>query len=152
MIKILALILIVLNVSSDTYTKNYYSNGKLKSEGWLNQQGKMKYWYFYHSNGKIKSEGHYQNNKKVKYWHHFDPNGKKIKEGRYQHNLKQGWWKLYKYDTIIEVKYKNSMKVGLAIYKVENKPVKAEYYKNDVKTNEWFNLRDFKKEYPSIND
>lgn len=152
MIKTLTIILITVTITSETYQKKYYENGELKSEGWVDNQRKIKYWYYYHSNGNIKSKGHYDDNLKVKYWHYFDINGNKTKEGRYQNNAKQGWWKFYKQDTLIEIKYQNSMKTGLAIYTVDDKPVKAEYYKNGIKTNEWFNLQDFKKEYPLVNE
>jgi antitoxin component YwqK of YwqJK toxin-antitoxin module len=137
---------------SPIYKVSYHQNGILKSEGWLDDDKKIDYWHFYYSNGNIKSKGHYDNNAKDKYWHYFDLNGNKVEEGRYKNDMKHGWWKIYKQDTLIEVKYNYSIKTGLAIYYVGSNPVKAEYYKKGNKTNEWFNLRDFKREYPLVND
>jgi antitoxin component YwqK of YwqJK toxin-antitoxin module len=144
--------LLILILSSQQYSKTFYTNGKLKSEGWLEEGNKIRYWFYYHPNGKIKSKGHYKDDRKEDYWYYYDKSGMTLKEGSYDKGLKKGWWKQYKKDTIIEIEYKNSKKEGLSIYKVNGRPVKAEYYKNDVKTNEWHTLREFKREYPKVND
>lgn len=152
MIKTLMFILIVVAFSSENYQKNYYDTGELKSEGWLKNGKKVNYWFYYYPNGALESKGHFNNDNKTDYWYHYNVNGKKTEEGHYRNGQKNGWWKIYKKDTIIEVRYKDSQKKGLAIFKVKGQPVKAEYYKNGIKTNEWFNLQDFKKEYPLVNE
>lgn len=149
----LRLIIVLLFIAiTQQYSRSYYENGSLKSEGWKENDKPVKYWFYYYLNGKIKAEGHYDEGFKNDYWYYYDRLGQKFEEGNYEDGFKEGWWKMYKQDTIIELKYKNSLKTGLAIYKVDDNPVKAEYYKNDIKTNEWFNLRDFKREYLKVND
>ena len=139
-------------LSSENYFKNYFENGQIKSEGWLEHNKKTKYWHFYYNNGNLKSKGHYNNNLKTGYWYYYNDENTVTSEGYYTKNEKNGWWKNYKGDTIEEVEYINSKKEGLSIYKVKGKPVKAEYYKNGNKTHEWFTLARFKKEYFKIDE
>jgi antitoxin component YwqK of YwqJK toxin-antitoxin module len=146
------LALLVISTTSMNYDKKYYDNGILKSEGWIDANQKTKYWFYYHPNGNLKAEGHYIQNKKSKYWYYYDDQGNIKEQGRYFENLKSGWWKEYKPDTLIKVEYEEGVRHGLVIYEIEGTPVKAEYFKNGTKTNEWFNLRDFRKEYPKVND
>lgn len=150
--KQLIFIFIVLVSTNKEYVKNYYDNSHLKSEGWLINNQKTDYWYYYNNNGKKKAEGHYQLNQKEDYWFFYDENEAVIEQGHYQLGEKNGWWKMYRGDTLVEIKYKDSKKVGLAILKLNSKIIKAEYYKNNMKTDEWVTLADFKKEYPLIND
>lgn len=150
--RIISIVLLIGIFLKPTYKKSFYENGRLKSEGWMEDNRKNKYWFHYYPNGNIKSKGHYDDDLKVKYWYHFDQFGNTLEEGHYKNDLRDGWWKVFKQDTILEIKYKRSIKTGLSIYSVNDKPVKAEYYKNGIKTNEWFNLRDFKEEYPLVNE
>lgn len=147
----LLILCIALSVSKK-YVKTYYPNSQLKSEGWVKENHKTNYWYYYYSNGIKKAEGHYKWNEKTNFWSYYNENGKLIEEGNYKEGDKNGWWTSFRGDTLVEVKYKDSKKTGLAILKLNSEIVKAEYYKNDMKTNEWITLADFKKEYPLIHD
>lgn len=150
MIKCIVGVVFILGLSSLNYTKNYFENGIIKSEGWVENDKKIKYWYYYNSNGSLKAKGHYDNDRKNQYWFYYDDKGNIAKEGLYENDKKSGWWKNYKNDTIEEVKYKDSKKTGLSVYKVNDEPVKAEYYKNGLRTHQWFTISDFKKEYFKI--
>jgi antitoxin component YwqK of YwqJK toxin-antitoxin module len=152
MYKILLYSLLIFILNPVEYSKTYYTDGTLKSEGWLKEGKKTRYWFYYHPNAKLHSKGHYKKDKKEDYWFYYDKSGKCLVEGNYVNGLKEGWWKHYKKDTLIEIEYEHSKKEGLSIYKVNGIPVKAEFYKNDVKTNEWYTLQEFRREYPKVND
>ena len=40
--------------AQESYKKTYYDNGNLKSEGWISNNKKIKYWTFYYPNGRVK--------------------------------------------------------------------------------------------------
>jgi len=150
MYRVLVVLSVLSVLATSNYSTQYYDNGNLKSQGWLKDNKKDKYWYFYFPDTKIKSEGHYNDGLKTGYWFIYDDDGKLNKEGFYKDNLKNGWWKLYQGDTVIEVKYKNSNKDGLSIYRVDDKPVKAEHFKNGLKTHVWTSLKQFRKDYSNL--
>jgi len=145
-IYIFTLILVV----SPEYSKDYFDNGKLKSEGWIQNDMKVKYWYFYYNNGNLKSKGHFVEDEKNGYWYFYNPDGEISTEGSYNNGNKTEWWKIYNADTIEEVKYENSKKEGLSIHRVKGQPVKAEYYQNGIKTHEWYSLKEFRKDYSNL--
>ena len=145
----LAIVLLMFSIKPE-YSKTYYEDGVLKSEGWIIDMKKEKYWYFYHKNGRLKSKGHFRKNIKTGYWYFYNSNNKLTMEGSFENGKKSDWWKIYKSDTIEEVKYKNSQKEGLSIYRISGKPVKAEFYVKGKRTHEWFSLKQFRKEYPSL--
>ena len=58
-----------------SYQKNYYENGKIKSEGWLYNNLKNGFWRFY-KNNQLVLEGKYLNNKKKGTWKIYDETGK----------------------------------------------------------------------------
>jgi len=150
--KQILLIIIFAFTISNQYVKTYYDNAQLKSQGWIKDNQKTNYWHYYYSNGAKKAEGHYRADKKINFWSYYNDKGKLIEEGHYKEGAKHGWWKFHRGDTLVEIKYQDSKKTGLAILKLNSKIVKAEYYKNGLKTDEWLTLADFKKEYPRIND
>lgn len=41
------------------YHKEFYDNGKIKSQGWKKADSKEAYWKYYHPNGKLMEQGHY---------------------------------------------------------------------------------------------
>ena len=122
------LLLITIFGSSEdkTYVKNYYSNGKLESEGWFSKKEKINYWFFYYENGKKKEEGHYIANNKEKWWLFYDTNGQLLRKTEFKKNKPNG----------LSILYKNEI-----IYK-------AEKYKMGIKTNEWISLADYQKDNP----
>ncbi|WP_220764553.1 toxin-antitoxin system YwqK family antitoxin [Flavobacterium sp. UMI-01] len=106
------------------YSKSYYPNGKLQSEGWLNQNQKVDYWFFYYENGNKKEEGHYLGNKKQKWWLFYDSNETLIRKTEYQNDKPSGLNLLYK----------------------DGKIIKAEKYAMGIKTKEWHSLAEYQKD------
>jgi hypothetical protein len=148
-IKSISLILLVFFVTPE-YSKTYYDNGVLKSEGWIINNMKEKYWYYYFKDGSIKSEGHFENDVKTDYWFFYNKKGDIVEQGNFDQGQKSGWWKIHHGDTIEEVRYIKSNKEGLSIYRLKGKPVKAEFYRKNIKTHVWYSLKAFKKEYPNL--
>ena len=54
--------------SEKKYQRTYYENGNIKSEGWIQNNQKIKFWTFYHENGNPKKQGHFSANKESNYW------------------------------------------------------------------------------------
>ena len=106
------------------YSKAYYSNGKLQSEGWLNKNDKVNYWFYYYEIGTKKEEGHYLKNQKVKWWIFY--------------NSEQ--------EIIRKTEYKNDKLDGLSILYKKGNIIKAEKYKMGIKIKEWDNLLDYQKD------
>jgi len=77
------------------YAKDYYANGKLKSEGWSMGDMKVKYWKFYHSNGTVAAKGHFSSNKKTGYWYFYREDGSLEREGHYNNDIAEKWWIFY---------------------------------------------------------
>jgi hypothetical protein len=129
-----------------TYKKYYFDNGHLKAEGWMNKESKERYWYHYYPNGNLKSKGSFKSNEKSGYWYYYTETGSLQKEGHYNEGLGTSWWRFYDEDTLKIVKLQEGKREGLAILRVDNKPVKAEYFKNDNRTHEWYTLAEFRKD------
>ncbi|WP_019037461.1 toxin-antitoxin system YwqK family antitoxin [Psychroflexus tropicus] len=126
------------------YVKSFYDNGNLKAEGWIKNELKQNYWYYYYPQGHVKSKGKFQDNKKAGYWFYYNETGLKTKEGHYKNGMATSWWNYYKEDTIVSVELVDGKREGLALYKVNGKPVKAEYYVKGERTHEWFSLKEFR--------
>ncbi|EIA08559.1 toxin-antitoxin system YwqK family antitoxin [Flavobacterium frigoris] len=107
-----------------TYLKEHYDNGKLKSEGWLNQTQKVDYWLYYFENGNKKEEGHFINNKKCK------------------------WWIFYNSKEAISKKceFENDQLNGFSVFYKNNQIIRVEKYFMGTKSNEWNSLKEFKKD------
>ncbi|WP_209402272.1 toxin-antitoxin system YwqK family antitoxin [Pseudozobellia sp. WGM2] len=131
-----------------TYQKEYYDNGRLKSEGWTKNGIKVNYWKFYHPNGKLSEEGHFQNNKRIKYWHFYDQDGKHLQEGHYQKGTKTDWWLFYDSNGKVNHKcqLKNGKKNGYCLKYLDEQLTSAEKYQNGKKVKEWFSFASFKRE------
>ena len=106
------------------YQKSYIKNGQLQSEGWLNKNQKVDYWFYYFENGNKKEEGHYTANKKCK------------------------WWIFYKSNEAINKKseFENDQLNGYSLFYKKNKLVKAEKYSMGNKIKEWNSISEFKKD------
>lgn len=135
-----------------TYEINYFENGHVKSHGWKDNGKKVEYWKYYYPTGILKSEGHYINNIKNKYWFYYETNGKKTKEGHYINGKKENWWSFYNNQGKLSSKcqYIQDKKNGYCIIYLNEKPIKALYFENDIKTNEWKDFFSFKKDNPVL--
>jgi antitoxin component YwqK of YwqJK toxin-antitoxin module len=144
----ITLICLLINLSGGRldYVKSFYDNGNLKAEGWMDEDSKENYWYHYYPNGNLKSKGSFKYNKKSGYWFYYDELGSPHKEGHYKKGLATSWWRYYDGDTTEIVKLERGKREGLSLFKVDGKPVKAEYFKNDKRTHEWYSLAEFRKD------
>jgi uncharacterized protein len=78
-----------------TYSKFYYENGKLSSEGPMRQGKPDGYWKTYHLNGKLKSEGNRKNFQLDSTWKFYNEQGKLSLEYNYKEGKKNGPVKTY---------------------------------------------------------
>ena len=109
-----------------TYVKNYYKNGKMKSEGWIQQNQKNDYWFFYNENGSKKEEGHFAENKKIEWWLFYTSKGEILKK----------------------VEFKNNVEEGLSIFYKNGQIIKAARYKAGLKIKEWNTIAAYKSDNP----
>lgn len=84
-----------LNGKSDSLWTYYYDNGIKQAEG--NYQGGQRngVWTFYHENGNISAKGTYEKGEKYGKWTYFHENGKVSSEGEEREGKKEGYWKIY---------------------------------------------------------
>ena len=71
---VLPIIVALVSLSGDggeNYVKEFYPNGTLKAEGWLNEGAKIKYWQYYYPNGNPMKKGHYTNDTQSGYWYFY---------------------------------------------------------------------------------
>lgn len=96
------------------YTKYYYENGKVSSEGPLRSGKPDGYWKTYHTNGKIKSEGNRKNFQLDSTWKFYNEQGKLSLEYTYREGKKTGPVKTYGSDgkLISEETYASNIKHG----------------------------------------
>jgi antitoxin component YwqK of YwqJK toxin-antitoxin module len=144
---VMAIFFLMAIPSAKTYTKEYFSNGKVKQEGWVNGNAKADYWFFYYENGKTKEEGFYDINQRNKYWKFYRVDGSKQMEGRFKKDLACGWWVFYTNDRVEKkVQYDGGKKNGYILYYVKGEILKVEKYKDDIKAGEWTDYATFKKD------
>ncbi|GGG18198.1 hypothetical protein GCM10011344_18540 [Dokdonia pacifica] len=134
------------------YSKEYYTNGNLKSEGWVMGSDKTSYWYYYHENGKLASRGHYKANHKTEYWYYYDKNGALEKEGHYKKGIAENWWIFYDLATQEKRKtqYQNNKKNGFSLIYQKNKLIKVEKYIQDVYKGMWTSISSFRRDNPDV--
>lgn len=123
-IYILFLFVFIQVSAQKVYHKTYFKNGRMQSEGWLNENQKVDYWFYYFENGNKKEEGHYEANKKYKWWIFYRTNKEIDKKSEYENDLLNGFSLIYK---------KNSIN-------------RAEKYASGKKLKEWNSLSEFKKD------
>ncbi len=112
-----------LSQTDKIYSKVYYDGNILKSEGWLQDDQRIGYWYFYNVDGKLLREGHYKQGERTK------------------------WWILHgKNNTTIKVQYEDDMKDGYSLLYKNDKLYKAEKYSRDQLTGTWTSLKKFKRD------
>lgn len=121
---LVALLICYSSFSQKEYYKSYYSNGKLKEEGWIANDKKTDYWFFYYENGNKKEEGHYQNNQKTNWWIYYDD----------------------KQSVTKKCEYKDNKLNGITIVYTKGVIAKAEKYTNGKKVKTWTDLDEFKKD------
>jgi antitoxin component YwqK of YwqJK toxin-antitoxin module len=79
-----------------TDTAKIYSEGKLLRQGKLDDQGREQgLWREFYEDGKIKSEGNYKDGKREKPWNFYFNNGQVEQTGEYVKGKPSGEWKKY---------------------------------------------------------
>lgn len=106
------------------YVRDYYPNKTLKSEGWMQNNKKVDYWFFYYENGIKKEEGHFENNKRANWWIFYNAKRKIIKK----------------------CEFKNDKQDGFSVIYNDGEVVKAEKYTVGKKVKEWESIAEFKKD------
>lgn len=130
------------------YSKTYYENGMLQSEGWLLNGANTGYWKFYHPNGTVAEQGHFQNNQREKYWYFYDQQELPLREGHYHNGKMMNWWLFYDDKGKINHKcqLREGIKNGYCLKYRDQKLTSAEKYKNGRKIKEWHDFNSFKRE------
>ncbi len=130
------------------YQRDYYQNGKLKSEGWLRMGEKSDYWKYYHPNGAIAQKGHYKNNQRADYWYFYEEDGKISSEGHYKNGKKADWWLFYDENGLVihKCQLSDGKKDGYCLKYKDEKLRSAVKYSNGKRIKEWYTFSSFKKE------
>lgn len=135
-------------LAQKTYQRNYDKNQNIISEGWIENNQKVKFWKFYHENGNLKTEGHFSADKESKYWKFYTRNGILEKEGHFKNGKKNDWWLFY--DTMEKVNHKcqlkDNQKNGYCLMYKNEKLIAASRYKAGKKIKEWTTFASFKRE------
>jgi antitoxin component YwqK of YwqJK toxin-antitoxin module len=144
----LSLLISINCFSQKIYKRNYDENNKITSEGWLENNKKIKFWTFYYKNGNIKKEGHFSENKETKYWKFYNISGRLEKEGHYKNGKKDDWWLFYDANEKINHKcqLENNQKNGYCLMYRNEKLIAASKYQAGKKLKEWTTFAGFKKE------
>jgi uncharacterized protein len=110
----------------DGYTKFYYPNGQISSEGNMKNGQPDGYWKTYYVTGVIKSEGLRRNFELDSAWSFYNQTGELIQKMDYKYGKKNGYSITYNYNSnpegVVESKelYVNDKKEGTAFYYFDN--------------------------------
>jgi antitoxin component YwqK of YwqJK toxin-antitoxin module len=125
-------------------SKEYYENGKLKSEGDFKKGRKEGSWKFYDKDGQIECEVSYKEDKKYEgVWKLYNEDGFYLQES-YKEGKREGLWKIHyrQYQSVVEHNvykqegnYKNDEKNGIWKFYDENNNLVGEVYFEDGKKN-----------------
>jgi len=121
-IVILLLVLPLLSKTQDTavFTRFYYENGRVSSEGSLKNGKPDGYWKTYNENGKLVSEGNRKNYELDSIWKFYGDTAKLSMEISYLNGKKNGIRKSYLEKEIIEENFKEDVKQGFTTYYYPN--------------------------------
>ncbi|MFZ4741569.1 MAG: toxin-antitoxin system YwqK family antitoxin [Bacteroidales bacterium] len=98
------------------FTKFYYENGVISSEGIIRDGKPDRYWKTFNEKGILISEGNRRDFELDSVWKFYSENGKLTMEVFYQNGKKNGIRKSYLEKEFIEENYKDDIKQGLTIY------------------------------------
>lgn len=87
---------LILNPLYAQIKKEYYENGKVKSEGNYENGVAHGLWKYYHTNGKLKSIGQKKKGKLAGSWRVYTKDGKLNSTGLYTAGKKSGTWKVFR--------------------------------------------------------
>ena len=128
--------LLILNINAqDTtgYTKFYYENGIVSSEGIMKDGKPDGYWKTYNLKGKLSSEGNRKNFELDSIWKFYNEAGKVTVETIYKKGKKNGVRKSYYEKETVEENYVEDVKSGLTkYYYPDGKLMRTVNYENDL--------------------
>lgn len=115
--------------AQDTIVKNghavfYYPNGKMASEGLMNNGKPDGYWKTYYESGILKSEGNRKNFQLDSLWRFYSDSGKVTLEINYAEGRKNGIRRTFQKQQIIEENFVNDVKQGFTFYFFPDKKLK----------------------------
>ena len=125
--------------SARQYKKIYFDNGKLASEGFIENGLPNGYWKTYYQNGTIKTEGNRENFQLAGIWKFYTPEGKIEKEFTYKSGKKNGFARSYdeKGNLLSQLSYTNDTIQGVAEFYFPNGTLKEKSnFKNGLKDGE----------------
>jgi len=109
---------------SSTYTRFYYENGVLSSEGKLKDGKPDGYWKTYNEKGILISEGNRKNFELDSLWKFYNNSGKLTMEINYAKGLKNGIRRTFLEKEIVEENFKDDVKQGFTKYFYPNSKIK----------------------------
>ena len=115
-------------IDPNGYNKFYYDNGKISSEGPMENGKPNGYWKTYFENGKIKTEGNRKFFQLDSVWKFYNEDGILVLEYYYANGKKNGNKKVYNAKDkflLSEQNYKNDTVQGLSTYFFKNGKIKA---------------------------
>lgn len=95
------------HLDSLVYTRFYYPDSMLSSEGWMRNGKPDAYWKSYYPNGNIRSEGIRKNYSLDSIWTFYDVQGNLQMTISYSEGRKHGFRRIYTEDEMVEVDFVN---------------------------------------------
>lgn len=128
----------------DGYTKFYYPNGQVSSEGYMKNGQPDGYWITYHVTGVIKSEGNRLNYRLDSTWNFYNNVGDIVEKIDYKNGVKSGYHKKYIYKK--DDPLKKPVLISKELYVNDVKEGVSYYYDNEGNINEVVNYSNGKRE------
>lgn len=128
----------------DGYTKFYYPNGQVSSEGIIRDGKPDGYWKTYYTTGVLKSEGLRTNFFLDSTWTFYNQSGEVVQRINYKYGKKNGYSYSYSYDYSPE-----GVMISKELYVNDKKEGKAYYYYQNGVLEEEVSYVDNKKEGPA---
>jgi len=113
-------------IQKNGFTKFYYPDGRISSEGILKNGVPDGYWKSYHENGLIKSEGNRKNFELDSLWKFYNQEGKLLIEIFYKSGKKNGIKITYLDKETIKENFRSDVKEGFSRYYYPDGKIKQE--------------------------
>jgi antitoxin component YwqK of YwqJK toxin-antitoxin module len=133
----------------DGFTKIYYPNGKVSSEGMMKSNLPDGYWKTYYPSGIIKSEGNRRNHLLDSLWVFYNESGDTLQKVNYLMGKKNGFVFEYEYRNNVDPMRKGFIKAK-ELYVNDKKAGKSFYYYDNGKTHEITEFANSKKNGSSL--
>jgi antitoxin component YwqK of YwqJK toxin-antitoxin module len=131
------------------YTKIYYPNGKVSSEGTMRNGSPDGYWKTYFPTGIIKSEGNRRNHMLDSIWVFYNETGDTLEKVFYMMGKRNGYVTEYKYQDVKDPIHKGKV-VSRELYVNDKRAGKSFYYYENGKIKEVVDFMDNKRNGNSV--